>query len=104
MNLKNNSPRMELWGDHLTRTFRICDLSEGMKGRGAKVCALLSDCFPEGTNRDTVGATSKQIAYIFTLANLKGKSADEFFSIVSFSGGISSYQAHYLIQQIREGT
>lgn len=101
MKIKDHSPRMALNGDHLERTFRISDFSQDMRGRGAEVCSLLNDCLPLGASRDIIGATSKQIAYILTLADLKGKEIDDFFDIVSCSGGLSSYQAHYLIQKLK---
>ena len=101
MTTKDISSRMPLSGDHLTRTFRICDFSEDMNGQGADVCSLLNDCLPSGTSRDTIGATSKQLAYILTLSDLKGKEIDDFFNMVSCSGGLSSYQAHYLIQKLK---
>lgn len=103
MTTKDISSRMPLSGDHLTRTFRISDFAEDMNGRGAEVCSLLNDCLPSGSSRDIFGATSKQIAYILTLSDLKGKEIDDFFDIVSCSGGISSYQAHYVIQKLKEG-
>lgn len=101
MNIKDQSPRMSLWGDHLERTFRISDFSKDMNGRGAEVCSFLNDCLPSGTSRDIIGATSKQVAYILTLSDLKGNEIDEFFDIVCCSGGLSSYQAHYLIEKIK---
>lgn len=73
-----------------------------MGGRAEEVCSLLFDCFPSGNQRDAVGATTKQLAYILTLADLDEEEAKEFLDIISCSGGISSQQALHMINKLRE--
>lgn len=93
--------RMALRGDHFERTFRISDFSNDIGDRAAKVCALLNDCYPSGTHRDMIGATSQQMVFVLTLAGLKERETENFFNIITCAGGISSWQAHHLINKLK---
>ncbi|QIN82805.1 hypothetical protein GBA63_09185 [Rubrobacter tropicus] len=92
---------MALWGDHLRRTFRIVDLSKDVEGKAKEVCDLLNDCFPAGNARDAAGATPDQMAFVLTLAKLSEEETQDFFDVITCAGGLSSQQAHHLINRLK---
>ena len=102
MNAKDATNRSPLQGDHFERTFKVLDFSKDTGGRAGEVCALLNDCYPAGNQRDTRGATSNQMAFILTLTDLNEEEFDDFFRIITCSGGISSQQAHHLINKLKD--
>ena len=103
MKTGNDTPRVPLQGDHFTRTFTIADLSKESAGKVGEVCSLLNDCFPVGNFRDVLGATPKQLTFISKLAKLSREEDEDFFDTIIQAGGISSWQAHHMIEELKSG-
>lgn len=96
------SERMAMWGDHFERTFRIADLLKDVGGKAKVVCALLNDCFPAGNTRDQVGASPDQMAFVLALGKMSEEETQDFFDVISCAGGLSSQQAHHLINRLKD--
>jgi hypothetical protein len=98
---------MNLSGTDLERTMNLLGLlndptiAEGAKG----VIELLND-YPYYESKSTArvenGATIRQVAYIGSLSGIAGEGIDRLYIAFDFAGGLSSQQAHYLIQRLKE--
>jgi hypothetical protein len=98
---------MSLIGTDLERTMNLLGLlndptiNEEPKG----VIELLNDypySEPKSTARVENGATVRQVAYIGSLSGITGEGIDRLYIAFDLAGGLSSQQAHHLIQRLKE--
>lgn len=100
-----SNPRMRITSSNLERTFSLLDTLESQDLRASvhEIILMLSDCFPSGTRRDTLGITHQQMCYIVSLAGLTREEALELCDTVKEAGGMDSNHASHLINELKAG-
>ena len=96
--------RMVIWGTDLERTLKYMELLEEQEldDEVHSVLQLLGSCLPEGTRREELGASFKQMGYLSYLAGFDVEQAHEFCRLIREAGGMDSSQAHHLIKHLKK--
>lgn len=105
--LEGDNSRMELEGTDLERTMNLLGLIDDPTLQdGTKAILKHLGDYPyseiEDSSRMERGATLKQIVYISNLAGLSVEDTGKLYMAFDFGGGVSSQQASYLINRLKE--
>ncbi len=95
------NPHFRCTGTHMERTFGVLEAAEELEGKAGEVLSMLKDCWPEGTDRDQRGSTSRQVSYLGYLAGFEDRDMADFTRATLDCGGLSVVQVGYLIEKLR---
>lgn len=99
-----HNPRFRIFGDHVSRNFKILELAEDLpeESRVRDILLLLGTCYPEGSKRDERGGTSRQINYVASLAGLRDPDIADLMRLSFEAGGLSVVQVGFIIEKLKE--
>lgn len=96
------NPRFRCAGTHMERTFEILEVAEDLGGKTGELLKMLKDCWPEGSERDQRGSTSRQVSYLGYLAGFEDRDMADFMRAALGCGGLSVVQVGHLIEKLKE--